>query len=92
MSFPVVLRLTPDYGAEVDGMRIAGVNPSGPAAKGGLREGDVIVRLGETPVHSVDDYMVALGKGRPGKALAVEVRRGQERVVLEVIPESTRAR
>jgi membrane-associated protease RseP (regulator of RpoE activity) len=86
MSFRVVLRLLPDYGADVDGMRVAGVTPGGPAERAGIREGDVIVRFGVIPVHSVRDYMVGLEKAEPGKAVELELLRGEERRVLEVVP------
>ena len=89
VSFRVVLRLLPDYGADVEGMGVASVTPGGPAEKGGLKSGDVIVRFGNTSVRSVRDYMVGLGKAKPGEPVEVEFDRGGERKVVEVLPQGT---
>jgi len=88
MSFKVVLRLMPDYGAEVAGMRIADVSAGGPAAGAGLKAGDVVVRFGSTPVKSVRDYMVGLEQARPGEEIEVEYLRGAERRTTKVLPAS----
>lgn len=87
MQFRVVLRLLPDYGADVDGMRVSSVREGGPAARGGLRAGDVIVRFGEIPVHSVRDYMVGLQKAKAGEPTEVEVLREGKKEVLRVTPQ-----
>jgi len=86
MQFNVVLRLMPDYGADVEGMRVAQVTPDGPADRAGILAGDVIVRFGETPVRSVRDYMVGLQKASPGKKVLVKVLRGNEEKEIEVLP------
>jgi hypothetical protein len=88
INFKVVLRLMPDYGAEVAGMRIADVSAGGPAAGAGLQAGDVVVRFGSTPVKSVRDYMVGLEQARPGEEIDVEYLRGAERRTTKVIPAS----
>ncbi len=88
MSFKVVLRLMPDYGAEVAGMRIADVSAGGPAARAGLQAGDVVVRFGSTPVKSVRDYMVGLEQARPGEEIEVEYLRGAELRTTKVLPSS----
>ena len=87
VSFKVVLRLLPDYGADVEGMGVASVTPGGPAEKAGLKSGDVIVRFGKTSVRSVRDYMVGLGKAKPGEPVEVEFDRGGDRKVVEVRPQ-----
>ena len=86
MRFNVVLRLMPDYGADVEGMRVANVTPGGPADLAGIQGGDVIVQFGDTPVRSVNDYLVGLQKAAPGKKGRVIVRRGDEEKVLDVLP------
>ncbi len=85
--FKVVLRLLPDYGADVAGMRIAEVTQDGPAAQAGLKAGDVIVRFGSTPVRSVRDYMVGLEKAKAGEEVEVEIVRGGKNQVLKVRPQ-----
>jgi len=88
MSFNVVLRLMPDYGADVEGMRVAQVTPDGPADRAGIKAGDVIVRFGDTPVRSVRDYMVGLQKATPGKVVHVKVKHGDEEKEFEVMPKA----
>ncbi len=86
MSFRVVLRLMPDYGADVEGMRVASVSDGGPAAAAGMAAGDVIVRFGDIAVRSVRDYMVGLQQASPGEPVSVEIERDGERQVLSVTP------
>jgi peptidase M28-like protein/PDZ domain-containing protein len=86
MALKAVLRLMPDYGADVEGMRIADVTAGGPAERAGLRSGDVVVRFGTTPVRSVRDYMVGLEKAAPGQEVEIEVLRAGKRLTAMVSP------
>jgi serine protease Do len=45
---------------ERDGVLVRGLDESGPAARAGVLVGDLIVRLGETPISSVDALQDAL--------------------------------
>lgn len=58
------------------GARLADVVPDGPAAKAGLRAGDVIVRLADRPVAEPSDLIALVRKHAPGSAVMVEYRRG----------------
>jgi S1-C subfamily serine protease len=61
--------------------------PSGTAAeKGGLKPGDIIVQVGTSPVSSLDDLQLALGRHSIGDALPISVLRNGERLVLETRP------
>jgi S1-C subfamily serine protease len=57
------------------GALIVGVTKGGPAAKAGLKPGDVILSVDGRPVQSVDDVSVALAQHRPGDRVAVKVKR-----------------
>src|SRR2546427_426827 len=48
-----------------DGLRLASVLPGTAAAQAGLRDGDVIVRLGGTPVDGLEDLRSVVGARRP---------------------------
>jgi len=47
------------------------------AARAGLREGDVIIQVGNTEVASVKDFDAAIAKSDKNKALSVLFRRGE---------------
>lgn len=49
---------------------------TGPAAKVGLREGDVIIQVANAEVGSVKEFEAALAKAGQGKPVTVLVRRG----------------
>jgi S1-C subfamily serine protease len=75
----------PDYSDESkNGMKITGVREGGPAAKGGLKGGDSIIRVGGKPVSTIYDYMESLKGYKPGDKLEVVVRRESKEVRLQV--------
>ncbi|HXF04399.1 MAG TPA: M20/M25/M40 family metallo-hydrolase [Blastocatellia bacterium] len=87
MGFRVSIGTIPDYGAEVEGVRLAGVRPGSPAEKAGLRAGDIIVRVGPRDVKNVYDYTYALQGLRPGQEVEFIILRGSERLTVRVIAE-----
>jgi S1-C subfamily serine protease len=68
------------------GARIESVEPDSPAARGGLRTGDVIVALGDSTIGGVDDLQRVLTGGRIGDAVAIIVLRRDQRLALSVTP------
>ena len=58
--FKVTLGIMPDYTFSGAGVRADGVTEGRPASKAGLKAGDVIIKLGETVVSSMETYMQAL--------------------------------
>jgi uncharacterized iron-regulated protein len=70
------LGIMPDYGADSgEGVVVGAVTPGGAAEKAGLQAQDRIVRIGESPVADLEDYMEALAGRRPGDAVSVVVVR-----------------
>ncbi|MFJ6199729.1 S1C family serine protease [Micromonospora sp. NPDC092111] len=61
------------------GVRLAAVEPSGPAAGAGLRAGDVILKLNGRPINEPTDLTALVRKFAPGSVVAVEYRRGSTR-------------
>lgn len=54
------------------------VQEGGPAAKAGMRAGDVVIRLDGDEVASPEDLLAALRSKSPGQTVTVELRRGTE--------------
>ncbi|MGQ5260526.1 trypsin-like peptidase domain-containing protein [Micromonospora sp. ZYX-F-536] len=61
------------------GVRLAAVEPSGPAAGAGLRVGDVITKLNGRPMTEPTDLIALVRKFAPGSVVTVEFRRGADR-------------
>ncbi len=74
----------PDFGNPGSGYAISGVSKDSPAARGGLRGGDRIVRLGESAITNLEDFDSALRKYKGGDVVAVVVVRSGAEVTLEV--------
>jgi len=77
-SFSVTMGIMPDYTYDGNGVRADGVTEGRPASKAGLKAGDVITRLGDYPVSSVETYMQVLGKFKKGDKTKVTYKRGAE--------------
>jgi serine protease Do len=66
------------------GALIRQIHLEGPAARAGLRTGDVVTRFGDTPVATVSDVYAALRQVEPGDTVTVEVNRGGDTVRVQV--------
>jgi Do/DeqQ family serine protease len=66
------------------GVLIAGVLQDGPASEGGVKPGDVVVRIGDTPVTSIAELMNAVAALPPGSQAAIGVQRAAQAVSLNV--------
>jgi serine protease Do len=62
---------------ERDGVLVREVDPEGPAARAGVREGDLLVDAGGTPITDVDDLHPVLDRWRDD-TLAVRIVRGTD--------------
>ena len=68
------------------GVAVASVEPESPAAKAGLREGDVIVAYDGTAVAAVDDLQRVLTDEQVGKPAPVTILRDWQRREVMVTP------
>ena len=59
-----------------EGVQIREVTPDSPAARAGLKEGDVVVKVGGKTVADVPEFLRAVGSRKPGEVLALDVQRG----------------
>lgn len=87
-GFRVYLGTIPNYSDSNDGLLLDGVRENSPAAKGGLKAGDRIVKIGNREVKNVYDYTYALGELKAGQEYVIEVMRGGERLSLKITPEA----
>ncbi|HEV3249629.1 MAG TPA: M20/M25/M40 family metallo-hydrolase [Puia sp.] len=76
--FSVTLGIMPDYTFSGSGVRIDGISDGRPAQKAGLKTGDIIIKLGEYPVSSLEIYMQALSKFKKGDSTKVQYVRGND--------------
>jgi len=77
--------VTAQYNLSVDhGILVASVTPNGPAATAGLRAGDVIVQIDNTPVIGVQSLGDALLSKSPGDTVAVTINRGSQQMTVNV--------
>ena len=82
--------LTVDHGALVrrtqDGTGASqdGVIPNGPADRAGVREGDIIISVGEHPVDAEHPLDLVLAGFAPGQSVDLEVVRGERTLTLTV--------
>jgi hypothetical protein len=78
------LGFRPGYGGETAGVEVEGVTAGGPAEKGGVKDGDVIVALAGKPVKDLRTYMVIMSNQKKGDTIDVEVVRKGNKVKLKV--------
>ncbi len=83
-SFKVTMGIMPDYTYSGVGIRADGVSEGRPAAKAGLKSGDVIIQLGDNNINNMDSYMQALNKFNKGDRTKVKFKRGNEVVEADV--------
>jgi hypothetical protein len=68
----------PDFGQAENGVRFSDVQPGSPAAKAGLRAGDVLVQFGDKPIRNLYDFTDALRRSKVGDVVGVTVLRDRK--------------
>jgi len=68
------------------GVIITGVLQNGPAARAGVRPGDVITGVGEKHIGNVQELLTAVAGLKPGEAARFALQRGSDKMELDVTP------
>lgn len=72
---------------EIKGVLVVQLVPESPAAKGGLRRGDVITAVAGSEIETADQLQKAVEQSQIGKPLGITVRRGEPTQQLSLRPE-----
>ena len=80
----------PDFGQIENGVKFSDVRPGSPAAKAGLKAGDVLVQFGDKSIKNLYDFTDALRRSKIGDVVEVKVLRGQETISATVTLEQRR--
>ena len=80
----------PDFGSSDNGVRFSDVQPNSPAAKAGLKGGDVLVRFGDKKITNLYDFTDALRSSKIGDVVQVTVLRSGKELTVPVTLEPRR--
>jgi hypothetical protein len=74
----------PDFGQTENGVKFSDVKPGSPAAKAGLRAGDVLIQFGDKPIKNLYDFTDALRRSKVGDVVPVTVLRDGKELKVDV--------
>lgn len=80
----------PDFRDDIRGVPFSDVVSNSPAAKAGLKAGDIMVEFDGKAIQSLNDYAFVLRQKKPGDVVSVVVKRGNADVKVNVTLESRR--
>ena len=72
-----------DYSGD-DGVLVGGVSAGRPAARAGIKEGDLIVQMGGKPIKTMSAYMVFMRGQKKGNTIDVTILRQGKKQTLKV--------
>lgn len=84
VRFSVSLGIIPDYAYEGPGVKVDGLSDGKPAQKAGLKVGDIITQLGNTPISDIQVYMKALATYKKGDSCSILIQRGKESIPVQI--------
>jgi hypothetical protein len=80
----------PDFREDIEGVMFSDVVNGSPAAKAGLRAGDIMIEFDGKPIQRLNDYAFLLRSKMPGDVVSVVVKRNGENVRVNVTLETRR--
>jgi len=86
MRRPLDRRLAYHHGLGAAAVEVQSIEPDGPAARAGLRDGDLLVRFGDTPIEGIDDLHRALRTFVAGTPVELRVIRRGAPLTIAITP------
>jgi S1-C subfamily serine protease len=83
---PLDRRLAYHHGLGASAVEVSSVEAGSPAARAGLRDGDLIIRFGGAPVGGIDELHRVLRDTAAGAPVALEVLRRGVPMTVEITP------
>ncbi len=80
----------PDFGQTETGVKFSDVKPNSPAAKAGLKAGDILIQFGDKPIKNLYDFTDALRRSKVGDVVEVKVLRDGQPITVSVKLEQRR--
>jgi aminopeptidase YwaD len=74
----------PDFGEIPNGVKFADVKPGSPAAKAGLKAGDILIQFGDKAIKNLYDFTDALRRSKIGDVVEVKVLRDGQPITASV--------
>src|SRR5580692_3011357 len=74
----------PDFGQVENGVKFSDVRPNSPAARAGLKAGDILVQFGDKPIKNLYDFTDALRRSKIGDVVPVTVIRDGKELKVDV--------
>ncbi|MCD6379462.1 M20/M25/M40 family metallo-hydrolase, partial [bacterium] len=75
----------PDFSFDGNGVRVASVSSGSPAAKVGMKKGDVIILLGDHRVNDLREYSDSLKLYKPGDRVEITFLRGNREISKNIV-------
>ena len=67
-----------------EGVLITGVLQEGPASAGGMKPGDVVTKVAETPISNTSQLLTAVAALKPKQPAVIAIQRGEKKLELKV--------
>jgi len=81
-KYKVTLGIMPDYSEHGDGLHVDGITEGRPADLAGIKEGDIITKIGTCEIKEIYSYMECLSKINSGDELSLTyIRNGETKMV-----------
>ena len=82
----VKMGIMPYYGGTIEGLKVDKIyDPSGAAAKAGIRSGDIIKSINKKPIKDIYEYMKRMEEIKPGQSIPVDIKRDGKIIMLTVM-------